>query len=268
MVSLRTIVIAGALMSGLAFSADAADYRLPREAPVDEPVIAELGTGWYLRGDVGYVDYLEVKEGAHGLPDRLPRDSIKLENTFSVGGGIGYKFNNWFRADATFDYRDSAKFRMTSGLPGPAPFDEGNRTERALFMSSTVLVNAYVDLGAWSGVTPYVGAGVGVAQNRFHRHTSQERFFPAHPFHPTGVDGDPDLVGPLSRHPSKPEYNVAWALMGGLAVDVGYGFLADLGYRYVHVGGAQTRVLDDEYGIKTKHLNAHEARFGLRYMID
>ena len=28
------------------------------------------------------------------------------------------------------------------------------------------MVNGYVDLGTWSGITPYVGAGVGFAYNK------------------------------------------------------------------------------------------------------
>jgi opacity protein-like surface antigen len=42
----------------------------------------------------------------------------------------------------------------------------------------------------------------------------------------------------------------------------------DLGYRYMHLGDARTRLEGVQAGIRTKDINAHEFRVGARYMIE
>ena len=78
--SLRILLSALAL-SGISAQAIAVDLLAPWPPPPAEgAAVSELGTGWYLRGDVGYVDYARPKE-ALGYSEGLPFDSIKLENT-------------------------------------------------------------------------------------------------------------------------------------------------------------------------------------------
>jgi opacity protein-like surface antigen len=68
--------------------------------------------------------------------------------------------------------------------------------------------------------------------------------------------------------PSHTKYNLAWAVMAGLAFDLGYGFKLDAGYRFVHVGDARTGVDTFGVGSKAKALDAQEVRVGVRYVID
>ena len=82
--------------------------------------------------------------------------------------------------------------------------------DRADFESGTILFNAYADLGSWYGITPYVGAGIGVSGNRF-TNISREAF----------VLGAPVGAAVLSPRTT---YNLAWALMAGVAIDTGVGF--------------------------------------------
>jgi opacity protein-like surface antigen len=56
--------------------------------------------------------------------------------------------------------------------------------------------------------------------------------------------------------------------MAGAAVDLGSGFKLDLGYRFVRIGDAKTELDTAGFGFKLKPLDAHEARIGVRYMID
>jgi opacity protein-like surface antigen len=69
-------------------------------------------------------------------------------------------------------------------------------------------------------------------------------------------------------HESGSKNNLAWALMAGAAVDIGAGLKLDLGYRYVRIGESRTELDSDGFGFKIKPLDAHEARIGVRYMID
>jgi opacity protein-like surface antigen len=244
-----------AALVGLSAPALAADM-LPPPPPEPGPAVSELGTGWYLRGDIGYIEYSKPKE-ALGYSAGLPFDSIRLPDTWSFGGGVGYAFNNWFRADVTADYRTSSRIRALSSGSG---YVDGFSTDAPKFESTTLFLNGYIDLGKWWGVTPYVGAGIGVAHNRLHDYWSQVTcltavcsavFTSARAMHPPGI-----------------ENSLAWALMAGAAVDLGSGFKLDLGYRFVRMGDVQTDLDSGGFGFKLKPLDAHEARIGVRYMID
>jgi opacity protein-like surface antigen len=172
----------------------------------------------------------------------------RLGHSVSFGGGIGYQFTNMVRADVTIDHRLGATFRGVRPDPTLTIRDDAD------LESTTYLLNGYVDLANWSGITPYVGAGVGVASNRF-----------------TEVTREVNLGNAFVARIDLPRYtstNLAWALMAGLSADLGSGFKVDLGYRYMHMGDAHTRPEDLQAGIRTKDVNAHEFRIGARYMIE
>ncbi|HEY8566277.1 MAG TPA: outer membrane protein [Beijerinckiaceae bacterium] len=263
--SLRTWIIAGALaVSGQAFAAD----LLP-PAPVfdqgDAAPITELGSGWYIRGDIGYTDYIKPKE-VRGWSDGRPFDKLDLESATSVGGGFGYKLTNWLRADVTADYRFGSDFEA---LSSGTNYVHGYSRDWARQQSHTLLANAYLDLGTYYGFTPYVGAGVGVAQTHFSPYNAQVVCKT-----PVCVDAY-GLVPPVEVFPPKRRYNLAYAFMAGTAFNLGQGFLVDLGYRYLNVG--ETETLRNAYtsgssvayiGTKIQPLRAHEVRLGVRYMID
>lgn len=261
--SLKYLMAAGAAglaMAAGALPAGAADYRMGSGPPpmLEEPagIPAELGTGWYLRGDVGYVDYAKPRE-APNYSQGVPFDTITLPETFSVGGGFGYAFNGLFRADVTVDYRADSRIKA---LSSGTNYVEGFSTDTLKLESTTALVNAYIDLGRWSGITPYIGAGVGVAHNLLHGYSSRVTCFT-------------DLCrasfsGQSVPHPGGAKNSLAYAVMAGAAFDIGLGFKIDAGYRYLSMGASQTKLDADGFGIKLKPLDAHEVRVGLRYMID
>lgn len=244
-------IVVSILALGLAGAAHAADL-LPPAPSLDQPdEVVELGTGWYLRGDIGYVDYSTPRDVGFGLPTLLPLDGERLERTFTLGGGIGYQLTNWLRADATVDYHFGAEFSGTR--PNPT-YSIGFVRDKADLESTVMLLNGYVDLGYWAGVTPYVGAGIGLSANRL-TNIAREAY----------VLGVPNGSLVLSPHTT---YNLAWALMAGVAVDIGQGFKLDLGYRYTRLGDVRTRIDGPGPGIKTDDISAHEIRLGARYVID
>ena len=241
-------------VAGLTAPALGADLLPPAPTiELDREEVTELGTGWYLRGDVGYTNYNRPRDVVFS-PGPVPLlDGERLEDTFSIGGGIGYQFLNWLRVDATVDHRAGAKFTGTRANPDYAI---GYFGERADIESTTLLLNAYLDLGSWSGITPYLGAGIGISGNRITNYVREAFVMPGPA--PAGSV----LLGP---HTS---VNLAWALMGGVAVDLGSGFALDVGYRYLHFGDVRTRIDAPGTGTKLNELRAHEARVGVRYLID
>ena len=105
--SVKSLVAAGAasLLSSMAFAADMAIAPPPmlRAAPV-----ADFG-GWYLRGDIGFSNQ-RVESIRNTNPALYPNLlSISEQTGFDTAGifglGVGYQFNNWFRADITGQYR-------------------------------------------------------------------------------------------------------------------------------------------------------------------
>jgi opacity protein-like surface antigen len=244
---LPTIALASLALGLATLSAHAVD--LP-PAPVLDDADEPIGSGWYLRGDIGAVDQLVMSGGRDfGSASAPPLVRARFDRDVVVGGGVGYQFSSWFRTDVTVDHRFGARFKGTRFAS-----DSYHAMDRADFEATTFLINVYVDLALWSGVTPYLGAGIGVSHNRF---DSAER----------------DVYGPLATTgilslPSRSETALAWALIGGVAFDLGANFKIDLGYRYTQLGNARTRIEGPEALIRAKDLGAHEFRIGARYVFN
>ncbi|MBP0574415.1 hypothetical protein J8J27_27300, partial [Mycobacterium tuberculosis] len=80
---------------------------------------------------------------------------------------IGYRFNEWLRADIT------AEYRAATDLNGIGEIIQADNTDymskhTAKLDSWVFLANLYADLGTYNSLTPYVGAGIGVAGNRMY----------------------------------------------------------------------------------------------------
>jgi opacity protein-like surface antigen len=253
--SCRKIAIAAALVAGTAIAtlpsdACAADFGLPPlpaqiQPNSTQPV--EFGTGWYIRGDTAFaMDSLpEINE--FGI---FPITS-GLRNTYSLGGGGGYKFNNWFRTDIVFDWRDP----LTASDSGTSTYAYGSRWD--------ALANGYVDLGNWNGFAPYVGAGVGVAWG-------EAKFYTRDPTISPCTQG-----GTVTCFEKNTPMNLAWALMAGVAYEIFPHAFIDVGYRYLNLGNysfydnsilSQITVPAGMTASAPSHVQ--EVRFGLRYVID
>jgi opacity protein-like surface antigen len=122
---IKALMLAGVVALPLSVSAQAADMAPEVPTEVDTSQI-----GIYLRGDIGW-SFLEWSGGAD-------------DSAFVGGGGVGYQFNDMFRADITADW--SAGYDVAPG---------------AEISTTTLLGNAYLDWSNDSMFTPYVGVGVG-----------------------------------------------------------------------------------------------------------
>jgi len=121
--SVKSFIAAGAatLLSSAAFAADMAIAPPPAYAPA--PVVEDFG-GWYLRGDIGFSN--QRVDRLNNVLDRNNTSSVQTLNFNSAGIfglGVGYKVNNWFRADVTGEYRGNSNFFGTDRITyvGGAP---------------------------------------------------------------------------------------------------------------------------------------------------
>ena len=231
----------------------------PPPLPITEPV--EFAGGWYLRGDVGYgtLDLRKTIAEDVSHPSK-PYDYValqdKLQNQYFIGGGIGYQINPWLRVDATGEYRFRTKWRLfaedkTGGDTGGYNLTEGR------FDSIVGLVNGYVDLGTWYGVTPFIGAGVGVAHHSFGGVTDK---------------GYGNYYGGYGIGPRNERTNFAWALHAGLGYDIAPNLKFEAAYRYLNMGEATTGVvtcsLDCPKTVyRVKEIESHDVKFGFRYLL-
>jgi opacity protein-like surface antigen len=230
-------------LSGVAQAAD-----LPRSYPASAPLppllqmapslVDEFGSGWYLRGDIGYrfnrvQDVTNANLAAPVTDDNFGRSWL-------LGIGAGYKWQ-WFRADVTADYGTKARYAGTTA---------GMVDDFTVKIDSfSVLANVYGDLGTWFGLTPYIGVGAGgtrLSTSDFSQH----------------------FLAPVAAVDSTDKWNFAWAYMAGLSYRVSGNLEIDLGYRHINMGGITTGI--DAYGnqLTFRKLAADEVRLGVRYIID
>ena len=227
-------LVSGAVI-GMTSLAQAADLLPPPPPMEPPPVAAPEFTGWYLRGDVGVaVQNSQTTLAINPNPlIGLPADAfnsfynptISASELFDVG--VGYQINNWLRFDVTGEYRGGAHFQALEQVAIPSIGYQNADFYRGDLSSIIGLVNGYVDIGTWYGITPFVGAGVGVAQNKLSGVTDAGGFT-----YPGNGLGFP--TGGYFSDASKTSF--AWALMAGLDFNVTQNLKLELGYRYLDYG--------------------------------
>ncbi|GLS42256.1 outer membrane protein [Methylobacterium brachythecii] len=255
---LRTAIaglgVAVALSTGPASAADLLRYaRSPEAIVAAEPV----ESGWYLRADATASDFGKPSDATPPDPSLPPYVGLRLSSEAGYGGGVGYRVNQWLRVDATIDQRMPSRFRTYSS---GSHFATGYNIETGDLSALTGFLNAYADLGTWWGLTPYVGGGIGFAENSFHGNYTQTTCTVA------GCDGNSGTGTRVAV--TRPDHGLssfAWNLTAGASYQLGQGLSLDAAYRYVDLGGAKSGV--DSFGASTrlKDLHANEVRVGLRY---
>lgn len=251
--------VAGFLALASSFTAvRAADLLSPPPPPMApmEPV-SDFGGGWYLRGDVGVSHY----QGGKFSNPSLPNSTFYGEDLGSggfAGVGVGYQFNSWFRADVTGEYRFSTGVTAQDRDQGGGFL--GYERYKGHYSAGVFLVNAYFDLGTWHGITPFVGAGVGYAQNNM-----------------TGFDTSTQIILPFpgvsgGTIRDKSHGNLAWALHAGLSYDVTPNVKLELAYRYLNLGQGRTGLVDCYCnnvapGFRIKDIESHDIKLGMRWAL-
>jgi OOP family OmpA-OmpF porin len=155
---------------------------------------------------------------------------------FAVGGAIGYRFEEWLRAEVNLSYRQADIDKLTAlGYTLAGAGDAG---------AFTTLVNLYVDFKPRWPVTPYVGAGIGVAL--------------------IDVDSD-DAANVLIVNDDSTEF--AWNVMAGAAWSVTDNVDLTLGYRYLSTKDVDLEWTEVGFGSGTMEVEfgVHEVMFGARY---
>jgi opacity protein-like surface antigen len=268
--SVKFLVAAGAatLLSSAAFAADMPSIMPPPQPYYAPPPQQDFG-GWYLRGDVGMTN--SQAKLHDNLYDTLPGGARLTQNGegftggTSWGVGVGYQFNNWFRADITGEYRSRVAFSGSDFItfPGGSTLSD---VYQGGYTSWVGLVNAYADLGTWWCLTPFVGVGVGAAS-----------------IHTTGLQDSGISFAPGVGTFGASSYfangatttNFAWAAHAGVAYKVNNNFTVELAYRYLDMGTAVHGVGSSFDGsnagqssFQYRDLISQDVRLGVRWNLD
>lgn len=175
---MKKLVMAAALaLVALAGSANAADK------------------GWYLQGNLG-LDFPRDVKATNGESD--------LNNAYALGAEVGYRFNSLVRTGLEVGYLTS-DFSDTNGVSSSGSND-----------TLLGMVNVYVDVPTGTRLTPFVGAGVGLARTEFDNYS----------------------VG-NSRTVNDSDTNYAYQLTGGVSYAVTKKLDVVAGYKYLKTGDVE-----------------------------
>ena len=120
-----------------------------------------------------------------------------------------------------------------------------------------VLANAYVDLGTWWCITPFIGAGVGGARVSINNFTD------------SAITAS---LRSVAFGDNVAKWNFAWAVHAGVAYKVTPNFTVELAYRYLDMGDGVTGDLRTFDGINNinnpttfKNITSHDLKLGVRW---
>src|SRR5215471_14429648 len=248
-----SFVLAGATALVVGSGALAADLAAPYQP---------LATGgWYLRGFIGQSNQFvnSISHPSFATAQQFTfLDKGGFDSAPFYGAGVGYQWNSWFRSDVTGEYRGKTSFHALDRY-----FNAGNyftNDYKASKSEWVALVNAYIDLGTWWAITPFIGAGVGVAFNTIEH------------FRDTNVIASGGGWAETGRQTS-----LAWALHAGAAYRASSNFAIELSYRYLNVGNAHSGILQNldptfvsgnPVGPMTFHnIQSHDLMLGVRWLL-
>jgi opacity protein-like surface antigen len=257
---MASALIATAISTSASFAAD-----LPPIVEIPPEIIPHSYGGWYLRGDIGYAkSHVKGVSYFQGASQSGKFERHDIDNGWLIGGGLGYQVNDWFRVDVTSNYHGRVDFKGSSaqnvacsdGTAGAVC----SYSDNGDLQITTLMANAYLDLGTYQGLTPYVGAGLGGAYLHWGDVLNVE----------SNVSGAVPAVLANDVHGKRSGWRFAYGLHAGMSYDITSNMKIDAGYSYTRIsegemfGFGRTSGLSGTQGYH-KQLNNHAFKVGLRY---
>ena len=255
-VSLACAALACAgLLTAPAYAADLGNYGGSIKDSYAAPVAA--AGNCYVRGDAGFslsgdpdVTWPVTNNNGNLITDEVT--TINMQNTWLIEGGVGCgSGSRGFRGEVMAGIHGDRNFDGEPGPWNPTGPGPANDPMHTSITSYTLMLNGYKDLGNFGGLTPYLGAGVGIAYN-----IVDDVSFTDNPALVNQIHGERDIA-------------FAWSLMAGVGYQLSHNTVLDLGYRYIDMGKATSERSDTAGFINPRvnidDLDAHEFKVGLRY---
>jgi opacity protein-like surface antigen len=290
-INIAGLVVVAAAIATAGSPASAADlYNNNRGGSIKDdgyaaaPVVRGPAGPCYFRGDLGYSwsrspsaswpvsSFTRTYDGADLATSTTYTDSnftylgdtvseTSMSNSWFGGVGLGCSSGSrGIRGEVMLNQTGSRNFTGTPlnftftevfTAPNPNPPPAFVDPIHASVKSTTLMFNGYKDLGTFGGITPYLGAGVGVAYNKMGD---------------VSFTGNPYLVNTIE---GASRVSLAWSLMAGVGYQISDRAILDIGYRYMDYGKAESGRIDSagqvNPAVKINDLSAHEFKVGLRY---
>lgn len=248
----KATVIAAALVVGQSAGVKAADLLPPppivEPVPIPQPVpVRDI----YLRGYIG----MSEQEADDFTNDIISTGNFSIfskefDSAPFIGFGVGMTHSERFRFDVTGEYRAKSSFH---GIDRNNVAQTSNQYD-GLKSEWLFLANGYWDLFSHRGFTPYVGAGIGFAEVTLDNFTDTN-----------------ENTGGFHWSEKNSEWNFAWALHAGFAVDIRDDLKLDLGYRFTNMGDGKTGTFQTYDGtaspgpLTLEDIYSHDVHIGLRW---
>ncbi len=185
--------------------------------------------GFYARLDTGW----SVTRNAKATGATISGEVNDLHDAPVIGGGLGYRFNRYFRTDITTTY--TSRYNLDDQ-------DRAGTTWRSDIEAWTTMLNAYAEYPV-GDFSPYLMAGAGVSRNEMGQTT--------------------DSAGTTTIG-SNTETSFAWQTGAGVGYSVSPEWVLDLGYRYLDAGKFKSATPATGNAVEGD-LRSHIAMLGVRY---
>lgn len=205
----------------------------------------------YVKGDIGYLNPIPKAKVSTGY-----QKNKKFKSTYQASIGAGFVFKEKIRTDLTFSHFGDLKYSST------APNNSGRLVdEHQKLRVNTLLLSAYYDFLHDQTVSPFVGAGVGIANIR-----------------PTTSKAASTGSNAELRKRVQKSTNAAFALSAGANVKIQKNLFLEVGYQYTYLGKLKRFYRTDTFvngGLfgsnpltttKSQNLSAQTIYTGLRYV--
>ena len=167
---------------------------------------------------------------------------VRVDGGYSIGAGetdnagvfdlgIGYRMNQFFRADITAEYRPWGKeeFKVKA---------DDAKVGKADMYSLDAMANIYALYPGWDGLSIYGTGGVGYAYNKTDK-----------------------LKG---THKGTGKGNFAWNVGAGIEYALTDCMAIDMGYRFTDLGKAHVKALGDNQKLK-ENVKYNDIKVGFKY---
>ncbi len=171
----------------------------------------------------------------------------KPKSSAVYGGGIGYIFNEYLRADFSIFHRHKYRYR----------FSDASGSEEQNIKSTSFMVSGYFSPTTFYGISPYMMAGLGLAHNKA---------------------GDINIVNNSVNsnilNLGDTSNKFAWQVGAGLTYQINPYVGFDFGYKYIDLGKMQTTNVFIDPGVASGaavdepnigNIKAHEITVAISY---
>ena len=178
----------------------------------------------------------------------------KIAGALNIGYNFKYDFDLPLRAELSYTMRGNSNKKYSHGYSDVVvPDDYLKTSDRHKVRMHTLMVNAYYDIETNRSITPFVGAGLGVAFTKLAQtYSAQYEIF------------NYDISGSVGMSDTKTKF--AWNVAAGVTYNIDENLDMDFTARYVNAGKTSVKTNIQGFNVKGEaKLSSIDFLAGIRY---